>query len=188
VAAIPNQLAREGRCFSNLIAIKADRAGADAIKTPTLLNSKLVMAIKKSRLATTSNVPERSAYRFHPLPVVLSLLFGEKIIETSNTPIRAPKRAAIICASSISVIKTEKPVKQKAAAVVKAKTLKVARWWVAELFEARNKPRMAKTEAMGKLQERSSSLTKTPNKIRLNDCTKATTGETKETEPIENAW
>jgi len=28
---------------------------------------------------------------------------------------------------------------------------------------------------------------RTPNKIRLKDCTKATTGETKETEPIENA-
>jgi hypothetical protein len=40
---------------------------------------------------------------------------------------------------------------------------------------------------MGKLQDRSSFLTTTANKIRLKDCTKATTGETNETEPIANA-
>jgi hypothetical protein len=78
-------------------------------------------------------------------------------------------------------------VKQKAAAHVKPNTLKLARWWVAELFEARNNPITASKDAIGKLQDRSSFLTITPNKIRLKDCTKATTGETKETEPIENA-
>ena len=37
VVATPNQLASDGPCFSNLIAIKADRAGAEAIKTPPCL-------------------------------------------------------------------------------------------------------------------------------------------------------
>ena len=77
MAAIPNQLAREGRCFSNLIAINADRAGADAIKTPTLLNSKLVIAIKKSRLATTSNVLQGRASSCESSGHFISTLEGE---------------------------------------------------------------------------------------------------------------
>ena len=170
------------------MAIKADRAGAEAIKTPTLLNSKFVMAIMKNRFASISHEPESSAYFFQPLVVVFWSLLGEKTIETSNTPILAPKRAAIIWDSSISVINTEKPVKQHAAAVVSPNTFNVAFWWLADVREARNKPRAPRAVAIGKVQEIDSSLTRTAKRIKLNDCTNATTGETNETEPIENAW
>ena len=40
--AAQNQLAIDGLCFISFMAIKADRAGADAIKTPTLVESELV--------------------------------------------------------------------------------------------------------------------------------------------------
>ena len=80
------------------MAIRTDRAGADAIKMPTLLNSKLLIAIKNKMFAKISQVPERSAYLRQPVGLVntfLSLL-GEKINETSNTPILAPKSAGRI--------------------------------------------------------------------------------------------
>ena len=53
--------------------------------------------------------------------------------------------------------------------------------------EQANKPATPKSAAIGKAQERLSFSTITANKIRLKDCTKATTGETNETEPTANA-
>ena len=62
VAAIPSQFISRGFCFINLIPIKAARAGAEAIKIPTLLNSKLAIANMKNRFADISQAPESSAY------------------------------------------------------------------------------------------------------------------------------
>ena len=80
------------------MAIRTDRAGADAIKMPTLLNSKLLIAIINKRFAMISQVPERSAYLRQPTGLVNTFLslFGEKIIEISNAPILAPNIAAKI--------------------------------------------------------------------------------------------
>ena len=80
------------------MAIRTDRAGAEAIKMPTLLNSKLLMAIINKRLAMISHVPERSANLRHPTGLVNTFLslFGGKRDETSNTPILAPKSAGRI--------------------------------------------------------------------------------------------
>ena len=61
-AAIPSQLVIEGFWCNNFMPIKEAKAGADAIKIPTLLKSKLLIAIRKKIFATTSNVPESSAY------------------------------------------------------------------------------------------------------------------------------
>ena len=78
--------------------------------------------------------------------------------------------------------------KQHAAAAVNPNTFKGAFWWLAEVREARNKPSAPEAVAIGKVQEIDSSLTRTAKRIKLNDCTNATTGDTNETEPIENAW
>jgi hypothetical protein len=48
-AQIPSQLADDGLWLSNLMAIKAEIAGAEAIKIPTLLNSKLLIASEHQR-------------------------------------------------------------------------------------------------------------------------------------------
>jgi len=40
----------DGRCFSNLIAVKADRAGADAIKTPTV-GIEVYLSVMEANLA-----------------------------------------------------------------------------------------------------------------------------------------
>ena len=110
------------------MAIRTDRAGADAIKMPTLLNSKLLIAIINKRFAMISHVPERSAYLRQPTGLVNTFLslFGEKINETSNTPILAPKSAGRISLFSIKVIMKEKPEKNVAADAVKKKALNVA--------------------------------------------------------------
>ncbi len=110
------------------MAIKTDRAGADAIKMPTLLNSKLLIAIINKRLAMISHVPERRAYLRQPTGLVNTFLsvFGEKINETSNTPILAPKSAGKISLFSIKVIINEKPEKNVAAEAVRKNALSVA--------------------------------------------------------------
>jgi len=106
------------------MAIRTDRAGADAIKMPTLLNSKLLIAIINKRFAMISQVPESSAYLRQPTGLVNTFLslFGEKINETSNTPILAPKSAGKISLVSIRVMINEKPEKSVAAAVVRKNT------------------------------------------------------------------
>ena len=75
-----------------------------------------------------SQVPERSAYLRQPTGLVNTFLslFGEKIIETSNTPILAPKSAGKISLFSIKVIMKEKPEKNVAADAVKKNALNVA--------------------------------------------------------------
>ena len=110
------------------MAIRTDRAGADAIKMPTLLNSKLLIAIINKRFAMISQVPESSAYLRQPTGLVNTFLslFGEKIIEISNAPILAPNIAAKISLVSIKVIINEKPEKKAAAAAARKKALSVA--------------------------------------------------------------
>ena len=110
------------------MAIRTDRAGADAIKMPTLLNSKLLIANMKNRLAMISHVPERSANLRQPTGLVKTFLslFGGKRNETSNTPILAPKSAGRISLFSIKVIMKEKPEKNVAADAVKKNALNVA--------------------------------------------------------------
>ena len=91
---------------------------------PTLLNSKLLIAIINKMFAKISQVPERSAYLRQPTGLVntfLSLL-GEKINETSNTPILAPNNAGKISLVSIRVIINEKPENKVAAAAVRKNT------------------------------------------------------------------
>ncbi len=110
------------------MAIRTDRAGADAIKIPTLLNSKLLIAIINKRFAMISHVPESSAYLRQPTGLVntfLSLLGGKRN-ETSNTPILAPKSAGRISLFSIKVMMKEKPEKNVAADAVKKNALNVA--------------------------------------------------------------
>ena len=106
------------------MAIRTDRAGADAIKMPTLLNSKLLIAIINKRFAMISHEPESSAYLRQPVGLVNTFLslFGEKINETSNTPILAPKSAGKISLVSIRVIINEKPENKAAAAAVRKNT------------------------------------------------------------------
>jgi len=80
------------------MAIRTDRAGAEAIKIPTLLNSKLLIAIINKRFAMISQAPDKSAYLRQPVGLVrifLSVLGGKRD-ETSNTPILAPKSAGRI--------------------------------------------------------------------------------------------
>jgi hypothetical protein len=85
-------------------------------------------------------------------------------------------------------MKDVKTVKQQPAKAASANTLKLALAWVDEVREQANKPTTPNKAAIGKAQESFSFLTITANKIRLNECTRATTGETKETEPDAKAW
>jgi len=83
----------EGRWWSIFIAINVDSAGADAIKIPTLLNSKLLMAIIKNIFAITSQVPERSAYFLYSPPAGITKPFlGGKTKDSAKTPNLAPTR------------------------------------------------------------------------------------------------
>jgi len=84
--------------LSSFMAIRTDRAGAEAIKIPTLLNSKLLIEIINNRFAVISQAPERSAYLRHLVGLVRIFLsvFGGKISEISSTPILAPKSAGRI--------------------------------------------------------------------------------------------
>ena len=95
---------------------------------PTLLNSKLLIANMKNRLAMISHVPESSAYLRQPVGLVNTFLsvLGEKINETSKTPILAPKSAGRISLFSINVMIKEKPEKNVAAAAVRKNALNVA--------------------------------------------------------------
>ena len=106
------------------MAIRTDRAGADAINIPTLLNSKLLIAIINKRFPMISQAPERRAYLRQPVGLVNTFLsiFGGKINEISNTPILAPKSAGSIWLVSISVIINEKPEKHVAADAARKNT------------------------------------------------------------------
>ncbi len=75
-----------------------------------------------------SHVPESSAYLRQPTGLVNTFLsvLGEKIIETSSTPILAPKSAGRISLFSIKVIINEKPEKNVAADAVRKNALSVA--------------------------------------------------------------
>jgi hypothetical protein len=61
------------------MAIKADRAGAEAMKIPTLLNSRLLMASIKNIFATTSQRPESRANFCHSLLTRMGFL-GARIM------------------------------------------------------------------------------------------------------------
>ena len=103
-------------------------------------------------------------------------------------PMRQPNSAGIISLSSIKVIKNEKPVKKQAAVAANPNTFKLALPPVAEVREQASMPTTPNAAAIGKVSDSCSFSTITANKIRLKDCTNATTGETNETEPIANAW
>ena len=60
--------------------------------------------------------------------------------------------------------------------------------WPFDDLQRFGKPSAPNAVAIGKVQEIDSSLTRTAKSIKLNDCTNATTGDTNETDPIENAW
>jgi hypothetical protein len=62
------------------MAIKAERAGAEAIKIPTLLNSKLLMASIKKIFATTSQRPESRANFCQSLVVGDGFLGGKIMV------------------------------------------------------------------------------------------------------------
>jgi hypothetical protein len=112
----------EGRWWSIFIAINVDRAGADAIKIPTLLNSRLLMAIIKNIFAITSQVPERSAYFLYSPPFGITKPFlGGKTKVRAKTPNLAPTKPPRICELSISVAINEKPEKKTAAVAASKK-------------------------------------------------------------------
>ena len=110
------------------MASKTDRAVADAMNMPTLLNSELLIATINKMFAMISHVPERRAYLRQPTGLVNTFLsvLGEKINETSKTPILAPKSAGRIALFSINVIINEKPEKNVAAEAVRKNALNVA--------------------------------------------------------------
>jgi len=89
---------------------------------------------------------------------------------------------------SIKVISKEKPEKNVAAAAAKKKPLNVALWPLTPWREQRNKPAVPKRAAIGNKIDNSSFLTMTAKRIKLNDCTNATTGPTNDIEDTENAW
>ena len=104
--------------------INEANAGVDAINIPTLLKSKLLIAIRKKTFATTSQAPDRRAY-LAKLFELLILVFGAKIKVKQKTPIRAPNSAPSIFEFSISVIKKEKPEKKVAAVAARKKLRQV---------------------------------------------------------------
>ena len=117
---MPSQLITDGFCFSNLIAISVESIGDAAIKMPTLLNSRLLIATINKIFAVISQTPEIKAYFFHSpgfaTVVGIFSVVGLNTSETSSTPILTPKRAKSISCLSILVIKIEKPEKNMAAA------------------------------------------------------------------------
>ena len=137
-----------------------------------------------------SQVPDRSAYLRQPTGLANTFLsiFGAKITEISNTPILAPNRAGKIWLFSIKVIINEKPEKSMPAAAVRKNTCRVALLLLPTWREQRKRPTTPRQAAIGNTGEICSFLMITAKAIKLNDCTKATTGPTNETEPTEKAW
>ena len=82
----------------------------------------------------------------------------------------------------------EKPEKNVAADAVRKNALSVAFWELTPCLEQRYKPEAPKAAAIGNKIDNCSFLTMTAKRIRLKDCTNATTGPTNETDETENAW